>query len=58
MSNGHSANLHVHLTSSDWFESSFLDTSPAAADTSHSGTIFDQSDARKHPVSCILIGRK
>ena len=31
---------------------------PVAADTSHSGTIFDQLDARIHPVSWILIGRK
>ena len=31
---------------------------PAAADTSHSGTIFDQSDARRHPVSWILNGQK
>ena len=29
-----------------------------AADTLHSGTIFDQSDTRRYPVSWILIGRK
>ena len=34
-----------------------VESSPAA-DTLHSGTIFDQSDARRYPVSWILIGRK
>ena len=55
MSNGL---IHVRSTSSDWLKVDFWIQGPAAADTSHSGTIFDQSDARRHPVSWILIGRK
>ena len=53
MSNGmiHSANSHVRLTSSDWLKVGFLIQGRVAADTSHSGTIFDQSDARRQPVS-------
>ena len=47
MSNGHSANSRVRLTSSDWLKVVFIQD-PVAADTSHSGTIFDQSDARRH----------
>ena len=39
-------------------ESWFWIQGPVAADTSHSGTMFDQSDARRHSVSWILIGRK
>ena len=39
-------------------ESWFLNIQgPAAADTSHSRTIFDQSDARRYHVSWIQIGR-
>ena len=44
--------------SSDWLKVDFWIQGPVAADTSHSGMIFDQSDARRHPVSWILIGRK
>ena len=51
MSNGHSAKLRMHLTSSDWLKVSFWIQGPVAADTSHSRTIFDQSDAMRHPVS-------
>ena len=54
MSNGHSANSLVRLTSSDWLKVGFWIQGPVAADTSHSGTIFYQSDARRHPVSWIL----
>ena len=56
MSNGHSTNLRVGHTSSDWLKVDFWIQDPAVADTSHSGTIFDQSDARRHLVSWILIG--
>ena len=42
----------------DWLKVDFWLQGRPAADTSHSGTIFDQSDARRHPVSWILIGRK
>ena len=34
ISNGHSANLRVHLTSSDWLKVDFLIHGPVAADTS------------------------
>ena len=54
MSNGHSANLRVRSTSSDWLKVDFWIKGPVAADSLHSGTIFDQSDARRHPVSWIL----
>ena len=46
------------LKNSDWLKVDFWIQGPAIADTSHSGTIFDQSDARRHPVSWILIGLK
>ena len=39
-------------------ESWFWIQGPVAADTSHSGTIFEQSDARRHTVSWILVGWK
>ena len=50
MSNGHSANLRVRYASSDWLKVEFLIQGPVAANTSHSGTIFDQSDARLRQV--------
>ena len=49
-SNGHSANLHMPLNS-DWLKVSFWIQGPVAADISHSGTILDQSDAMRRPVS-------
>ena len=54
MSNGHSANSRMCL-SSDWLKVGFWTQGPVAEDTSHRGTIFDQSDARRHLVSWILI---
>ena len=36
ISNGHSANLRVRLTSSDWLKVDFRIYSPVAADTSYS----------------------
>ena len=47
MSDGHSANSRVLLTSFDWLKVVFIQD-PVAADTSHSGTNFDHSDARRH----------
>ena len=58
MSNGHSGNLRMRYSSSDWVKVDFLIQDPAAADTSRIGMIFDQWDARRYPVSLILIGRK
>ena len=47
MSNTHSAKLRLcYKTSSDWLKVDFWIQGPVAADT-----IFDQSDARRHPVS-------
>ena len=37
MSNDHSANWRVLLTSSDWLKVDFFIVGPVAADTSHSG---------------------
>ena len=42
MPNDHSENSRVRYTSSDWLKVDFGIQGPAAADTSHSGTIFDQ----------------
>ena len=42
----------------DWLKVDFWIQGPVAADTSDSGTIFNQSDDRRHPVFWILIGRK
>ena len=55
---GHSAKSRKRLTSSDLLKVGFWIQGPVAADTSHSGTIFDQTDASRHPVSWILISRK
>ena len=48
----------VCVTSSDWLKVDFWIQGPVAADTSHSGTIFDQSESRKQDVSQRLIGQK
>ena len=56
--NGHSANPRARQKSSDRPKVDSRTQGPAAADTSHSGTTLDQSAARRHPVSWILIGRK
>ena len=44
MSNGHSANSRVRITISDWLKVDIWIQGPVAADTSNSGTIFDQSN--------------
>ena len=43
--------IALALTSSDWLEVDFGIQRPAAADTSHIGTIFDQSESRIQDVS-------
>ena len=43
---------------SDWLKVDILIQGPVAVDASRSGTIFHQSDARRHPVSWILVGQK
>ena len=43
--------IALALTSSDWLEVDFGIQRPAVADTSHIGTIFDQSESRIQDVS-------
>ena len=51
MSNGHPAKLRVRQISSDWLKVDFWIQGPAAADTLHSGTIFEKSESRIQDVS-------